>query len=176
MNADLDLIQAACEGNTDSVETLLRQYQPSITRFAHRYCVADDVEDAVQETLWTVYRKIGYLRTAQAFISWTFQIVRHHCYRLLSRHREDAAINLDPLDGAELVGEDDTLHQDLRQDVIKAVQSLPLPYRQVLILRDLEGCTAPQTAERLGITVEMVKSRLHRGRTIMREKLSHWQP
>jgi RNA polymerase sigma factor (sigma-70 family) len=173
-NPTLDLVQAACEGDTDAVETLLHQYQPSITRFAHRYCAAEDVEDAVQETLWAVYRKIGYLRTAQAFISWTFQIVRHHCYRMLAMHRQLAVVDLDPLTQAELLGEDDPLYQELKQDVVKALQALPLAYRQVLILRDLEGYTAPETSERLGITLEAVKSRLHRGRAIMRENLVHW--
>lgn len=172
-NLNLDLIQAACDGDTEAVETLLLQYHPSITRFAHRYCAADDIEDAVQETLWTVYRKIGYLRTAQAFISWTFQIVRRHCYQLLTLYRE-SAVTIDPLLCAELLGDDDPLQQELKQDVINALKALPSAYRQVLVLRDLEGYTAPETAAQLGITLDAVKSRLQRGRAIMRKHLSQW--
>jgi RNA polymerase sigma factor (sigma-70 family) len=171
---DFDLIQAACDGDTDAVETVLRQYQPAMTRFAYRYCAAEDIEDAVQETLWTVYQKIGYLKTTQAFISWTFQIVRHHCYRLMHRHPQTETVEFEPWVCAAPPDDNPLVDEDLKHDVLKALGSVPLTYRQVLILRDLEGYSALETADRLGITVETVKSRLHRGRLIMRETLAAW--
>jgi RNA polymerase sigma factor (sigma-70 family) len=169
MNADL--IQAACEGDTDAIEELLREYQPSIVRFARRYCAASDLEDAVQETLWAIYQKIGTLQSPQAFVSWTFRIVRNHCYRLLSSGKHDAEmLTLDRLTLIEHSGDE----AELREDVINALARIPFAYRQILIMRDIEGYTAPQVAEALGITVETVKSRLHRGRNLLREMLAHW--
>jgi len=172
---DLDLIQSACEGNPDAIEEVLSRYRPSLVGFARKYCVAADIEEAVQATLWTVYQKIGYLRTARAFISWTFQIVRHYCYRLLKANEIDPSTMLDPLDVIELIGEDDTNVHELKRDVIDALQHLPFTYRQVVVLRDLEGHTAPEVAALLGVSLEAVKSRLHRGRRLMREQLAHWQ-
>ena len=129
------------------MERVLRQYHASIKRFAQRHCAAEDIEDAVQETLWVVYRKIGYLKTAQAFISWTFQIVKHQCYRLLHRNQPSTVCDLT----LELSGENQWGDEDLKQDVLKALASLPFTYRQVVILRDLEGYTGAETAKCLAL-------------------------
>lgn len=61
--------------------------------------------------------------------------------------------------------------RDLRTDLTAAIQTLPQNYRVVLILRDVDGLTAPEVAAELGLTVEAVKSRLHRARSMVREKL-----
>lgn len=59
----------------------------------------------------------------------------------------------------------------LRIDLTNGIVSLPLIYRQILILRDIEEYSAPEVAEKLGITIEAVKSRLHRARMMVKEKL-----
>jgi RNA polymerase sigma factor (sigma-70 family) len=168
INFDPDLIQLATEGNADAIEDLLRQCQPSVARFARRYCVADDIEDAVQETLWTLYQKIGTLRMTQAFISWMFQVVKHHCVRLLSRHKAQSPLLIDTL----IEMEDE--QEDLKQDVVTALARLPAAYRQILILRDFEGYSAPEVATMLDLSIDTVKSRLQRGRILMRQMLAHW--
>lgn len=61
---------------------------------------------------------------------------------------------------------------DLRIDLTNLIISLPLTYREVFIMRDVEEFTAPEVAERLGITIEAVKSRLHRARAMVREELN----
>jgi RNA polymerase sigma factor (sigma-70 family) len=169
----LSLIEAANQGDTEAIEQLLLQYQPSLTRFARKYCATpEDVEDAVQETLWAVYRKINTLKTASAFVSWIFQIVRNHCYRMLSiKYQTDDAADLDHLAQAETNPE---LYTALKQDVITAISHLPVEYRQVLILRDLEGFSGPEVADQLGLTLATVKSRLHQARLLLRESLAVW--
>jgi RNA polymerase sigma factor (sigma-70 family) len=164
------LIEAACEGDAGAIEDLLRQCSPTITRFARQFCATpEDVEDAVQETLWITAQKIGTLRSASAFVSWVFTIVRNHCYRMLHIKREESP--LDKLDQTDASSEQQLM---LKQDVVKALEQLPAPQRQVLILRDIEGLTAPEVATMLGITIETVKSRLHRARNALRQSLSHW--
>lgn len=65
-----ELIESAWQGDTEAIEQLLLQYQPALTRFAYKYCATpEDVEDAVQETLWIVYQKISSLRSTSAFVS-----------------------------------------------------------------------------------------------------------
>lgn len=169
---DLVLVQAACEGDAGAVEQLLLQHQPSLARFARKYCAtSEDAEDAVQETLWVIYRKIGTLQVASAFVSWTFQIVRHQCYRLFHRNDPDAVsiLDLESLEG------DSTQSLALKHDLVAAVAHLPLAYRQVFILRDIQNMTAPETAAALGLTLQTVKSRLHRARQLMRQSLESWK-
>jgi RNA polymerase sigma factor (sigma-70 family) len=171
------LVQNAMAGNTEAIESLLLQYQPSLTRFARKFCATpDDVEDAVQETLWIIYRKINSLRTSKAFVSWIFQIVRNECYALL-RHGKFGVDNLEisKLDYLDYACETDhDLYSTLAQDLIVAIEHLPKPQREVLILRDIEGMTAPEVAEKLNITVETVKSRLHYARVSLRQMLQAW--
>ncbi len=177
MHADYppELIQAAYEGDTEAIEQLLLEYQPSLTRFARKFCATpEDVEDAVQETLWAIYRKISTLRASAAFISWTFQIVRNHCYLLLKAPNL-STFDLSKLDYLDYMhGTDAELYAALKQDVSTAIAQLPPAYRQVLAMRDMEGLSGPQVAESLGLSLETVKSRLHRARQILREKLAHW--
>ncbi|MEP6988457.1 MAG: RNA polymerase sigma factor [Chloroflexota bacterium] len=173
----VSLIQNAIDGNTEAIETLLLQSQPSLTRFARKFCATpDDVEDAVQASLWIIYRKINSLRTSKAFVSWIFQIVRNECYALL-RHEKFALdhIEISKLDYLDYTSSTDhDLYSTLAQDLITAIEKLPPQQREILILRDIEGLTAPEVAERLHITIETVKSRLHYARATLRQLLESW--
>ena len=170
----IQLVESACDGDTDAIEALLHQCHSSVTRFARKYCAtAEDVEDAVQLTLWTVYQKVNTLKRSQAFTSWVFTIVRNQCYRLLTASWHGDNMDISKLSYLENTG-DIELHNALKQDVITAIAHLPSTYREVIIMRDVEGFSSPEVAERLGLTIATVKSRLHRARNVLREKLEHW--
>ena len=128
---------------------------------------AEDAEDAVQIALWQLYRKIGGLRTVATFATWLFRIVERECYRLFRRGTPLAV-------AAGSIGESITAPAvlvDLHLDLAHAIAALPAPYREVLILRDIDELTAPEVAAELGLTVQAVKSRLHRARAMMKERL-----
>ncbi|MBI5958439.1 MAG: RNA polymerase sigma factor [Chloroflexi bacterium] len=170
---DSELIQAACAGDTDAIEQVLHQFHPTVTRFAQKYCATpEDVEDAVQETLWIAAQKIGTLRVTSAFVSWLFRIVRNHCYRFL--HLKLHEDTVDDFSQFDLIDSNPERLALLKQDVICALAQLPVTYRQVLIMRDIEELTSPEVAYRLGLTVATVKSRLHRARNILRNSLQAW--
>ena len=173
----VSLVQNAIEGNTEAIETLLLQYQPSLTRFARKFCVTpDDVKDAVQETLWIIYRKINRLRTSKAFVSWIFQIVRNECYALL-RHEKYGVdqVEISKLDYLDYTSATDhDLYSTLAHDLIIAIEQLPPQQREVLILRDINGMTAAEVADKLHISIETVKSRLHYARANLRKMLESW--
>ena len=79
---------------------------------------------------------------------------------------------VDAFDDSEEAHRLATLPQDeLRHDLARALESLPAIYREVILLRDMEQLTIGETAERLALTPEAVKSRLHRARTLVREYL-----
>ena len=167
------LVERAATGDQAAIEALLMHYQPTIARFAARFCTTpEDVEDAVQETLWIASRKIGTLRVTHAFISWLFKVVRNECYRLF--HHGNREVAEGSVARIEAAAENPELSIFLRRDIAHAIASLPVAYRQILIMRDVEEMTAPDVATALGITMETVKSRLHRGRHLLRQMLSHW--
>lgn len=121
----------------------------------------------MQIALWQVYRKIGTLKTIATFASWLFRIIERECYRLF-RARQSKRLNSEfNLENIAMSNTD----LSLRIDLTNAIVSLPLIYRQILILRDIEEYSAPEVAEKLGITIEAVKSRLHRARMMVKEKL-----
>jgi RNA polymerase sigma factor (sigma-70 family) len=170
---DAELIAAACEGDAEAIAQVLQQCHPTITRFARQYCATpEDVEDAVQETLWIASQKIGSLRVASAFVSWLFRIVRHQCYRFL--HLKQHEESVDDFSQVDLMEADPEQLALLKQDISRALAQLPVTYRQVLILRDIEELTGPEVALTLDITVETVKSRLHHARHLLRTALQAW--
>ncbi len=139
-----EVVRAARLGDRDALAQLLAAAQPNIRRFAQRSCrTSIDVDDAVQEALWLLTRRIGTLRVVGAFWAWLFAIVTRECLRLARRVlRGD---NLDDHADRLLAQRSDL---DLRMDVAAALQSLPEHYRSVILLRDV----APLPAARRGDT------------------------
>ncbi|MDT9002361.1 sigma-70 family RNA polymerase sigma factor [Paucibacter sp. APW11] len=169
IRAETQLIEAATRGESGAVQRLLSVCQPDLKRFARRTCAStEDAEDAVQIALWQLYRKIGALRTVATFATWMFRIVERECYRLLRlRSKAEDLDELAPQDMPQAP----ELPTDLRMDLVRAMERLTPPYREVLILRDVHELTAPEVAAQLGLSLEAVKSRLHRARAQVREQL-----
>jgi RNA polymerase sigma factor (sigma-70 family) len=139
-----------------------------VRRFARTLCsTPEDAEDAAQEALIVLYRKIGTLRAAAALASWMFQIVRHECIR-----RSRLALQR-PLATAISVpsAEDAALARLEMRLIIDRVAALPHDQRAVLVLRDIQGLSGAATAQALGLSRAAMKSRLHRGREALRATL-----
>ena len=155
----------AIAGDQAALVELLDAARPDIRRYARMACRANDVDDAVQEALWLLYRKVGTLRVASSFSAWLFAIVRRECLRLARRFGlVPAAVQLE----AGVLSQTDAA---LRLDVAAAIQSLPEHYRAIVVMRDLEERTVDEMADALGLSREAVKGRLNRARTLLREYL-----
>ena len=163
---DIRLLEAARSGDAAALESLLILCRPDLRRYAALNCLtASDAEDAVQEALIIVYRKVAALRSIGTFSQWVFQIVRRECLRRMRPgHADLEAVQ----EKAYLSAHSDV---DLRLDITMAVQSLPPIYRDVILLRDFEELTIREIADRLGVIPETVKTRLYRGRHLVREHL-----
>ena len=161
------LLEAARLGDTAALDRLLQVCQPDIRRYAYRHCLISDVDDAVQETLLIVTRRLRSLRVVAAFSGWLFQIVRRECRRL-----ERRVFGLDPYD-EEKMGSWLAIHPDetIRFDLINALESLPEHYREVILLRDFDGMTIREMAAQIRLTTTATKSRLRRARQLVREYL-----
>ena len=140
-----------------------------VQRFARTLCsTPEDAEDAAQEALIVLFRKIGTLRTAAALASWMFSIVRNECVRR-SRLRLTRPA---PQATTEPSAEDATLARLEVERIVEAVAGLPVEQRAVLVLRDIQGLSGAATAEALGLSRAAMKSRLHRGREALRAQLT----
>jgi RNA polymerase sigma factor (sigma-70 family) len=161
------LIEAARGGDADALVSLIAAAQPDIRRYAARNCRAADIDDAVQETLLLLYRRVGTLRAVTSFSAWLFAVARRACLRLL---RRSAGMADSPADDAEMRLAHRT-PEDIRIDLSRAIQSLPDHYREVILLRDIEELSIDEIAGVLALTRESVKARIHRARLMIREYL-----
>ena len=170
---DLALLAAAHGGDKQAVLSLLSAAQPDIRRYARRSCSASaDVDDAVQETLWLLYRRIGGLRALGSLSGWLFAIVRRECWRLSARLGGRHVALDDALDDPRHEARFAQMPQhELRIDVSRAIQSLPAHYREIVLLRDIEEMTIDEIAAALALSRESVKGRLHRARALLRDYL-----
>ena len=141
-----DLIHAAQTGDAGSVERLLAVCQADARRYAHRHCQASDVDDAVQEALLTLSRKVKGLKAATAFSSRLFVVIKRECRRL-----ERIMFRRDRLPD-ELAEEQMLSRPDasLRIDLARALESLPSHYLKVVLLRDFEELTIGRDGAALG--------------------------
>jgi RNA polymerase sigma-70 factor (ECF subfamily) len=164
------LVRLAQSGDPRAIMALVERYQATVYRFGRRMCQSEqDAEDVLQETLLTLVQKIGEFRGDASLSSWLFTIVRSRC-RLRRRRadRQTSSEGLEVLDSSPRP--DETVStRELRGIVEAAVRQLEPKYREVLLLRDVEGLSAPEVSEALRLTVPAVKSRLHRARAQVRE-------
>lgn len=167
--AFIEQIDAARCGDRRALESVLTRSRQDLRRYAEYHCSINDVEDAVQESLLLISRKIGSLRAVEAYASWLFRIVKRECNRLkrAMRHLVLQPV-LDEIDGPHYPAPNGIL-----RDVATALAALPPHYRQIILLRDLEGLTIAEIAEQLSLHTEAAKARLHRARSLARQYLSH---
>jgi RNA polymerase sigma factor (sigma-70 family) len=162
------LIRAAQDGDFDAITAVVGGARPHVRRFARQLCASpQDAEDAAQEALLVLYRKIGSLRATAALASWMFRIVRNECLRRLRR----SAVQ-DEAPGPAASAEDEALERLEAERVAQAIAALPDIQRRVLTMRDVLGHPGRTVAEALGLSTAAMKSHLHRARAALRQNLT----
>ncbi len=179
---DQDLLAAAQGGDRRALEALLARHQPRVYRFGLKMCRdPEDAKDVLQETLLAVARGVKDFRGASSVSTWLYTIARSFCIkkRRTSKFAPAALESLDQdAEGGVSVAdparspEEVASGRQLQAALDAAIGSLDPMYREVLVLRDVEGLPAAEVAEALGLTVEAVKSRLHRARMAVRERVA----
>jgi RNA polymerase sigma factor (sigma-70 family) len=162
------IVSAAQQGDQLALVALVSGSHPNVRRFARTLCSSpEDAEDAAQEALVVLYRKIGTLRAAAALASWMFRIVRNECVRRARRELSPAARDA----RTERSAEDSVFARLELERVVAAIAALPAEQRAALVLRDVQGLSGDATAQALGISRAAMKSRLHRARELLRIEL-----
>ena len=170
-----------------AVHELAERYGPRIYQLALRQMKnREDAEEVTQDVLMKVYRKIGAFRGDSALSSWIYRITFNTAMsRLrtskLARAAQQRETNREsdeqtarearqPADWSSMPDEE-LLRAQLRRAIVAAIQELPEIYRVPVVLRDIEGLSTEEASTRLKVKDQTLKSRLHRGRLMLRTRL-----
>ncbi|MEP6859372.1 MAG: sigma-70 family RNA polymerase sigma factor [Deltaproteobacteria bacterium] len=173
---DAELIAAARAGNREALDELLERYEPQIYRFGLRMCGDEEsAREVLQETLLAAFRHLPGFRGDAALSTWLYQIARSFCIK--ERRGQHPTRSLDDAGAPELVDPtpqpDARMHaREIGEALSRVIAALPAEQREVLVLRDVEGLSAEQAADVIGIEVGALKSRLHRARMALRTELA----
>jgi RNA polymerase sigma-70 factor (ECF subfamily) len=175
--SDETLLAAARGGDRQALESLLERHQAQAYRFGMKMCRdPEDAKDVLQDTLLAMARGIRDFRGASSLSTWLYTIARSFCIKKRRPGKSVANGDTSAFDGQpprSPVPPDQALAaKQVTTALEQAIGELEPMYREVLLLRDAEGLTAPEVAEVVGLTPQAVKSRLHRARLAVREKIA----
>lgn len=177
-SVELQLLEDARAGSGEAIEQLLNRYEKQVYRFGLRMCGSEeDAKEVLQETLLAAFRGLRSFRGEAALSTWLFQVARTQCMRL-RRRPVGAPDSFEPLEASheqpdEEAGPDVVSQARQMGEVLQAaILVLPESYREVLVLRDVEGLSTEEASEVVGIGERALKSRLHRARMQLRGHLA----
>jgi RNA polymerase sigma-70 factor, ECF subfamily len=148
----------------------------------------EDAEEVEQETLFKIFQSFDQLHEPERVRSWVFRIAKNVCLMkrrksvfapehelsldqfLAVKRRHDGQVKIEIADWSG-VPEDQALQSEMKEMLGRAIGELPEAYRSVILLRDLEELSTEETAQILDLSVDSVKTRLHRARLALRQKL-----
>lgn len=169
------LVERARKGDNAALEQLLASVAPAVHRFGLRMCQSNaDAQDVLQETLLSIATHVGEFEGRSALSSWVFTLARNACIKRRRGRKNKEHLGQEVLDTKPVEApspEQRAVQNELGEALTGALDSLPDEYREAIVLRDVEGLTATEAAEALGISVVALKSRLHRAREALRKVL-----
>jgi RNA polymerase sigma-70 factor (ECF subfamily) len=183
------LLQRLQDGEDKAMFDLADAYGPKIHQLAFKYLRnKEDAEEVVQDVLYKVYRNVGEFRGDAALSSWIYRItfnaamsrLRTAAYqrtqdaqRSLGSGGDDGATATlpEPADWSNIADEQ-LLRSQVRRRVFRAVLALPAIYRAPVVLRDIQGMSTEEASAMLRVKDQTLKSRLHRGRLMLRKQLA----
>jgi RNA polymerase sigma-70 factor (ECF subfamily) len=176
--AEARLIAAARRGERKALNQLLQQASEPAYRFSRSFCRdPHEAEDLAQDVMATLLRTLRTFRGDSSLSTWTYTVARRACARRKKRHARQQPLDPTSLEKLAAPASEAGPHQRLErrqlgQALERAIASLPADQREVIVLRDVEGLPAAEVAKIVGIGERAVKSRLHRARLVLREKLA----
>ena len=186
--SDLDLVRGIKSGNEDAFEQMVERYHARVYSLSYGVLRnAEDAEEATQDTFLTLYRKIGTFDESKKFFSWFYRVALNQAYSRARRRRPMTAVPIEDYlprfssDGhiasPELPDwsasiEDGAIARELAGRAGEFMADLPPAYRDVIWMYDVEEMSSSDIAETLEISFPALKSRLHRARLYVRQRLA----
>jgi RNA polymerase sigma-70 factor (ECF subfamily) len=184
---DQQLVKRLKDGDSAAMPELQAHYGGRVFQLALRYMKnREDAEEVTQDVLLRVFQKIDAFRGDAALSSWIYRITFNAAMsRLRSlKFRRPAEVSQDPLewgdgDSAGVrevadwsdLADDQILRSEMRSRLVSALSRLPEIYRAAVLLRDVQGLSTQEASAVIGVKTQTLKSRLHRGRLMLREHL-----
>jgi RNA polymerase sigma-70 factor, ECF subfamily len=184
--SEAELIRRVCQGDKEAFYALVCPWERAV--YVAAVSILNnpaDAEEVAQEAVLKAFTHLAEFRAEAKFSTWLIQITinearlrlrkdRRHLYESVDEQRADEEGEYFPKDFADWreVPSEALQRKELREALRRAIAALPLKYREVLILRDIQNRSTEETAEILGITVGNVKTRLLRARLQMRDALA----
>lgn len=184
---ELALARELMAGDPGAFERFVDLYHGKIFRYSFSMCgQREDAEEVAQETLMKAFENLAQLREPEHLKSWVFRIAKNAC---LSKRRKSVFAPVRELSLEELrpqrdgesgeldiadwsaLPESAAQNAELRAALNQAVQALPDLYRAIFLLRDVEEMSTAEAAHILGVSADVVKTRLHRARLMLRSAL-----
>ena len=178
-------------GDESALRDLAEAYGSKIFQMAFRYLRnKEDAEEVMQDVLYKVYRKVGAFRGDAALSSWIYRITfntamsRLRTAKYQRSQKDDLALTASGVDGDEMapgrreiadwsdLADEQVFRSQLRRRVARAIMALPAIYRAPVMLRDVQGMSTEEASAMLRVKDQTLKSRLHRGRLILRRQLA----
>jgi RNA polymerase sigma-70 factor (ECF subfamily) len=184
------LLKRLQAGDEEALVELVDTYRTKIYQLAFRYLRSrEDAEEVTQDVLFKVYRKVGEFRGDAALSSWIYRITFNASMSRLRTARYQRTLEADRQaanNDAEQTGDrprtdvadwsdmadERVLRSQLRRRVFGAILQLPAIYRAPVMLRDVQGMSTEEASAMLKVKDQTLKSRLHRGRLILRKQLA----
>lgn len=179
---DSRLIESALAGNRDAFGELVLKHQDRLFgTLVHLLGSVHDARDVGQDAFLLAYEKLGSFRHEASFYAWLFRIAYNSAIssrrkKRTARHSLDeykSRIGLEPVDFRSST---DPAHHlqtdDAQRQVRHALEELGAEYRDAIVLKEIEGLRYEEIAELLGCPIGTVRSRIHRARQLLREKLA----
>jgi RNA polymerase sigma-70 factor, ECF subfamily len=185
-----DLLKRLQQGDEQALSDLADAYGAKIYQLAFRYLRNhEDAEEVTQDVLYKVFRKVAEFRGDAALSSWIYRITFNSAMSRLrsasyQRTQDEQRTPASP-DGEDTVvaslqeiadwsnmADEHLLRSQLRRRLVRAVLALPAIYRAPVVLRDLQGMSTEEASAMLRVKDQTLKSRLHRGRLILRKQLA----
>jgi len=183
------LLEELRKGSPEAVEALFERFHGKIYGLAMSILKNEsDAEEAAQDVFLTVFRKADTFQGNSALYSWIYRICVNACLMRLRGKRRQETVSIEEfmpvfteegkhagsVDAFGKEVERKMLNKELGQVIRKFTEDLSEKYRVVFVLSDVEGLSNEETAQILGLSVPAVKSRLHRARLYLREKLTRY--
>jgi RNA polymerase sigma-70 factor (ECF subfamily) len=176
-------LQRREEGAADQLATV---YGPMIHQLAFRYMKSwEDAEEVAQDVMMKVIRRIDAFRGDSALSSWIYRITFNTAMSRLRNSRysrplevlqsdlaNDATVEPFDVPDWSSLGDESVMRAELRRALSKALKELPDVYRVPVVLRDIHGLSTEEASVVLKVKTQTLKSRLHRGRMMLRERLT----
>ena len=179
--ADEEVVARVRAGETPLYEVLMRRYNQRVYRVARSILGNDsEAEDVMQEAYVRAYQHLDQFAGRSSFATWLTRIAVHEAlararrssrFDPLDDEAEPAAGESLPLSAADRDPERQLFDHEMKTLLEGAIEGLPRDYRSVFVLREIEGMTTAETAEALGVSEDVIKTRLHRARGLLRDAL-----